>query len=359
MIAADRYSAIVQRDPTQDGLWFYGVTTTGVFCQPSCSARTPKAENVRYYGSAEEAIQDTMRPCLKCRPSAEIRKNPQLAVMKKLCRFIQENADEGLTLEVLSEKVGYSPSHFQRVFKELIGVSPRVYVEACRIQKLRGLLKVRPVGDAILGAGFGSPSRVYEKVDDRLGMTPDQFRKGGNGVEISFTYEESVLGPLLLAATDRGVCFVQFGNSQDELTNRLQAEFPKAMPSPSPDRGSTQLSLWMDALKRHLAGDIQTFRDLPLDIAGTAFQAKVWRFLQSVPAGEVRSYTELALAIGQPAAVRAAASACAANRIAVLIPCHRVIRGDGGLGGYRWGLDRKSALLEVERSETSLIPPGS
>jgi len=267
--------------------------------------------------------------------------------MRKLCRYIREHAAESLTLERLSEVAGLSPTHLQRVFTESIGVSPKVYAEACRLQTLRGLLRRRPVGEAIEEAGFGSASRVYEKVDGRLGMTPDQYRKGGRGLAISYAWTNSALGPVMMAATDRGVCFVQFGESSSQLLARLTAEYPRAEIAAA--EASSELEGWLTALSAHLAGDIRTFQELPLDVAGTAFQMKVWRYLQTIPSGEVQSYAEVAEGIGAPTAVRAAASACARNSIAVLIPCHRVLRGTGALGGYRWGLDRKRALLDAER----------
>lgn len=284
---------------------------------------------------------------------------PQAAIrtrIEALCRHIQEHADERLSLHALAQRVGLSPHHLQRSFKAATGVTPKQYAEACRVARLKqGLREGESVTQAIYDAGFGSPSRVYERVATRLGMTPGQYREGGRGVALSYAISETPLGLLIMAASDRGLCFVQFGQSQDELRERLVREYPGAQIAPMDPAAQPQLAGWMQSLAAHLLGHRPRL-DLPLDLRGTAFQMKVWAYLQSIPYGELRSYTEVAAAIGHPAAVRAVASACAANRVGVLVPCHRVLRGDGAMGGYRWGIERKRALIELERATRPTAP---
>ena len=270
--------------------------------------------------------------------------------MQKLCRYIESHAHEPLTLRILSRLAHLSPFHLQRSFKSVVGVTPKQYAEACRMKSLKQKLRGgRTVTEAVYDAGFGSGSRVYERVDTRLGMTPRQYRKGGAGVEISYASSPTPLGTMMIAATDRGLCSLQFGESETELRARLAKEYPAAKLSPMPPKRKGQFAEWIRALSRYLKGS-DTALDLPLDVRGTAFQMKVWSYLQRIPYGEVQSYSEVAAGIGRPQAVRAVGSACAGNEVALVIPCHRVIRGDGGLGGYRWGLHRKRALIERERA---------
>ena len=276
--------------------------------------------------------------------------------VRALCRHIEANNDRPLNLAALGREAGVSPFHLQRTFKAMVGVSPREYAEACRLKALKGGLRERPtVTEAIHEAGYGSGSRVYERAATRLGMTPGQYRKGGEGVEISWAVTPTSLGLLMMAATDRGLCAVQVGDSERGLLKELAAEFPGAKLTPMKGKRNGQFKGWMKALAAHL-DQSRPLPDLPLDIRGTAFQMKVWNYLLRIPAGEVRSYTEVAKAIGKPAAVRAVASACARNCIAIVVPCHRVIRGDGGMGGYRWGLARKRALLDSERRAATHQP---
>lgn len=274
--------------------------------------------------------------------------------IEALCRYIDAHADQPLTLDALAERAALSRFHLQRRFKAVTGVSPRQYLEAARLRLLKSGLRDQPSGrvtDAIVEAGYGSPSRVYERIATHLGMTPRQYRDGGRGTAISYVIDDSALGPLLMAATDRGLCFVHFGDEAAGLLQRLRDEYPQADLQPMPDAARPQFAAWMAALTAHLRGDGASApaASLALDLRGTAFQMKVWDYLLRIPSGELRSYTEVAAAIGHPSAVRAVASACAANRVGVLVPCHRVIRGDGGLGGYRWGLERKRALIDIER----------
>jgi len=267
-----------------------------------------------------------------------------------LARFIADNADTGLTLKTLAARVHLSPSRMQRVFKSIFGVSPKKFQQAARSERFKQLLRDgADITEAIFASGYGSTSRVYGQTMHNIGMTPKSYRDGGKGERISWACRDTVLGPILMAATDRGVCFAQFGDDRAALLAQLQGEFPQAELRQSGGAGSRQLDLWIDALNGYIQNK-QPRPELPLDLRGTAFQIKVWEFLLSLQDGDVISYSEVAQAIDKPKAVRAAASACGANRIAVLVPCHRILRGDGGLGGYRWGLERKRALLDAERA---------
>jgi AraC family transcriptional regulator, regulatory protein of adaptative response / methylated-DNA-[protein]-cysteine methyltransferase len=268
-----------------------------------------------------------------------------------VCDYIRSHPDEQLRLADLAARAGLSAFHFQRSFKAAVGLTPRQFLEASRLKSLKRHLRTRPsVTGAIYDAGFGSSSRVYERVDTRLGMTPAQYRAGGKGVAISYVSVDSALGRMMIGATDRGLCFVQFAGCDEDLLALLRAEYPAARLEPMRAPYPEPFERWMTALREHLAGEQQTRLDLPLDLRATAFQMKVWRYLQSIPYGSVQSYSEVAAGVGHPKAARAVARACAANRVALVIPCHRVIRGTGELGGYRWGLDRKRVLIDRERA---------
>ncbi len=345
-----KWSAVCARDRRQDGRFFYGVHTTGVYCRPSCAARRPLRKNVHFYASPAAAEAAGLRPCRRCRPLTLVGDAPTVAKMRELCRFIEGHTDERLTLAALARRAGVSSSHLQRSFKALVGVSPKAYADACRVAHFKRELRAgKSVTAATYEAGFGSSSRVYERIDTRLGMTPRQYRERGRGVEISYAVTNTVLGPMMLAATDRGLCFIQFGSSESALAAELRREYPNAAITPMAQQQRATFEQWMRALSAHLSGD-RVDAGLPLDIRGTAFQTKVWRYLQSIPYGEVQSYAEVAAGIGAPKAARAVANACARNRLAIAIPCHRVIRGTGELGGYRWGIERKRALIDVERA---------
>ena len=271
----------------------------------------------------------------------------------ELARYIATNADDSLTLEKLAARVHLSPSRMQRVFTATFGVTPKKFQQAARSDRFKALLRSGiDITDAIYEAGYGSTSRVYGRAMHNIGMTPKSYRAGGKGESVTWACRDTVLGPLLMAATDRGVCFAQFGDSESALLAQLEAEFPNAELQAYSEQSSLQLEQWIDALNAYLQNR-QPRPDVPLDLKGTAFQIKVWEFLLSLKDGDVMSYAEVARAIDKPGAVRAAASACAKNRIAVLVPCHRILRGDGGLGGYRWGLERKRALLDAERARRS------
>jgi AraC family transcriptional regulator, regulatory protein of adaptative response / methylated-DNA-[protein]-cysteine methyltransferase len=345
-----RWQAVMTKDKTQDGHFLLGVLTTGVFCKPSCGARLPLRKNVRFYDSAAAAMADHLRPCLRCQPLTLTKDHPQRGLMKQLCRYIREHSEDALTLEQLATQAHLSPQHLQRVFQTVIGVTPKAYADACRLQRLRkGLRTETSVTAAIHHAGYGSSSRIYEKLDTHLGMTPKQYRQGGAQVAISYAIMATPLGWMVVGATDRGLCCLQFAPTPEALLPQLQAEFPNATLTETTATQSEQFGAWMQALTAYLSGFQEKFLDLPIDVSGTAFQYKVWQYLQHIPQGEVQSYTEVAQGIGQPKAVRAVANACGANRVAIVIPCHRVIRGDGSLGGYRWGLERKRTLLDGER----------
>ena len=269
--------------------------------------------------------------------------------VRELCRYIEAHPEEAPDLAELAARAGLSRFHLQRRFKAVTGVTPKEYVEACRVRLLKRSLRASgDVTAAVYDAGFGSSSRVYERADTRLGMTPKQYRRGGAGVAIRYAGADTPLGRVLIGATDRGICFVQFGDCDEELAAALRREYPGAEAAPMEQPRAPEFERWMAALRAHLAGDLPQL-DLPLDIRATAFQMRVWKYLQSIPYGEVQSYGEVAAGIGKPRAARAVARACSANRVALAIPCHRVIRGSGELGGYRWGLERKRTLLDLER----------
>ncbi len=343
------WEAVQRHDRTRDGDFYYGVITTGVYCRPSCAGRRPLRQNVRFYRTPQEAERDGLRPCLRCRP-LEIHAGPD-ARIQELCRYIETHPDESPDLADLAARAGLSRFHLQRSFKAAVGLTPKQYVDACRLRKLKqSLRESRDVAAAVYDAGYGSSSRVYERADTRLGMTPNQYRRGGHGVAITCVAVESPVGLMMIGATDRGLCSIQFGDAQEELLAALRKEYPAAAIEPMGTPHPPEFERWIEALRNHLEGNRPRL-DLPLDIHATAFQVRVWNYLQSIPYGEVQSYGEVAAAIGKPSATRAVARACATNRVAVAIPCHRVIRGAGELGGYRWGLARKRALIDRERTK--------
>jgi AraC family transcriptional regulator of adaptative response/methylated-DNA-[protein]-cysteine methyltransferase len=345
------WTAVQNRDVARDGEFFYGVMTTGVYCRPSCASRRPLRKNVRFFATPAEAEKAGLRPCKRCRPKG-VSANVLNQVVHELARQIDAQPEQTFSLEQLAQRAGYSPFHLQRSFKAIMGSSPKEYQTAARVRMLKNELRnEKPVADAIYQAGFGSGSRVYEKADGQLGMTPSEYRSGGKGLTISYASGRTPLGLLMIGATDRGICFLQFGDSDRALQAELRRQFPAAAVQPMPATHEEQFESWMAALNRHLRG-LEPRLDLPLDVRGTAFQLIVWRYLQKLPYGEVRSYSEVAEAIGKPSAARAVARACASNGVALLIPCHRVVRGTGELGGYRWGVQRKRVLLDTERASS-------
>lgn len=336
------WKAVRANDVRFDGAFVLGVKTTGIYCKPSCRARLPKRENVDFYNSPETAESRGFRACKRCRPREVAFVDPLTAKVIKACELIER--DEFLSLEDLAAAVGSSSFHLQRSFKELIGVSPKKYAEAKRMERFKDELRSGgEVVDAMYEVGFGSSSRLYEKAAENMGMTPAVYKKGGVGMKINYAVADCELGKLLVARTKRGVCSVTFGDDVDGLRAGLQKEFPNA----EIDEDLKDLKTAVDAILKYLAGKNRRLV-LPLDLQATAFQLQVWDFLRKIPYGETRSYSEVAEAIGDKKKVRAVAQACAKNRIAVVIPCHRVVASDGKLSGYRWGVERKKALLERE-----------
>ena len=341
-----RWNAVVARDPGHDGQFVFAVASTGVYCRPSCPARRPRRENVRFFTRPEHAEQAGFRACLRCRPKS-LTGNPQADRVKEICRYIEQHLDEPVTLNQLSKIFHQSPFHLQRRFKAVLGITPRAYADSCRLRLLKRNLQAGDnVTRAMYDAGYGSSSRLYERTASQLGMTPDKYRRGAIAASLRYTCVDSPLGRMLIAATDRGVCSIQFAGSDDELLEGLKHEFPFAQRK----RDDGGLASWVGTLLQqmrepHSDGSMS----LPLDIRATAFQRRVWAHLQSIPFGATESYSKVAKAIGQPRATRAVARACATNPVAVAIPCHRVVREDGDMGGYRWGIERKEALLRMEK----------
>jgi AraC family transcriptional regulator of adaptative response/methylated-DNA-[protein]-cysteine methyltransferase len=340
---SDRWDAVVRRNSAADGAFFYSVRSTGVYCRPSCAARLPRRENVAFHLSTRDAERAGFRPCRRCRPNEASLAARQAAEVARACRLIEES-EHMPSLDSLASAVGMSRFHFHRVFKAITGLTPRAYAAAHRSNRVRSeLTRSATVTDAIYGAGFNSNARFYETSSKVLGMTPTTFRAGGAGAEIRFAVGECSLGSILVAASDKGVCAILLGDDPDTLTRDLQDRFPRATLT----GGDKAFERWV----AQVIGFVEAPRlglDLPLDVRGTAFQQRVWRALVEIPAGSTASYREIAQKIGAPAAVRAVAQACAANTLAVAIPCHRVVRNDGGLAGYRWGVERKRVLLEKE-----------
>jgi AraC family transcriptional regulator of adaptative response/methylated-DNA-[protein]-cysteine methyltransferase len=338
------WDAVTDRDRAMDGVFVYAVRTTGVYCRPSCAARRPRPENVVFFRTREAARRAGFRPCKRCKPDSDSLPNANAEMVEKVCRYIDAHPDEPATLEALSRAIGLSPFHLQRTFKALTGITPRAYADSRRLQSLKnGLREGRSVTYSMYDAGYGSSSRLYERASAQLGMTPARYRKQGSGVTIRFTIAETPAGRILLAATERGICSIQFGSSDTVLESALREEYPQA----EIVRADKQLAVWVRAMRDRMGGEDGA--SLPLDIRATTFQRLVWEQLQAIPRGTTSSYGDIAKRIGHPHASRAVARACASNPVAVAIPCHRVVRGDGALGGYRWGIPRKKKLLALEQ----------
>lgn len=337
------WKAVVSRDASEDGRFVFAVATTGVYCRPSCAARRPNRENVRFFAGPAEAEASGFRACLRCKPATA---EPPEAVraVRRAVAFLGAHADESVPLATLARVAGLSPFHFQRTFKKLLGVSPKRYADAQRADRLKALLKDgSPVASASFEAGYGSSSRAYASAPRHLGTTPARYARGGKGLHVRFATVQTPLGRLLVAATDRGVCAVTLGDSERALEAGLRGEYPEALLEKAP----AALAEWTERIARSLAEAVD-LSSIPLDLRATTFQRRVWEALRAVPRGETRSYSELAAAIGQPSAARAVASACAHNPAALVVPCHRIVRNDGALGGYRWGVERKRELLKRE-----------
>ncbi|MEO6798580.1 MAG: bifunctional DNA-binding transcriptional regulator/O6-methylguanine-DNA methyltransferase Ada [Rhodanobacter sp.] len=342
-LADPRWTAVQARDAHADGTFFYSVRTTGVYCRPSCGARPARPENVAFHATAADAESAGFRPCKRCKPDWPSLTEQHAAMVTAACRVI-EQAETIPTLAQLARSSGLSPFHFHRVFKAVIGVTPKQYAAAHRHRRLRNELgRSVSVTEAIFGAGYNTSSRFYETADQVLGMTPSSYRAGGADSEIRFAIGDCSLGAILVAQSERGVCAILLGDDPDTLARDLQDRFPKARLIGG-DRTYEQMVARVVGLVEAPSIGLE----LPLDVRGTAFQQRVWRALRDIPAGSTVSYSEIARRIGSPRAVRAVAGACAANMLAVAIPCHRVVRNDGGLSGYRWGVERKRTLLERE-----------
>jgi AraC family transcriptional regulator of adaptative response/methylated-DNA-[protein]-cysteine methyltransferase len=346
--SAAQWCAVIAKDARFDGQFVFAVSSTGIYCRPSCGSRRPRRDRVSFFESPEAAERGGFRACLRCHPRKVLVPDPQIQMVRQVCRIIEENEGEPVTLAALSSQVGVSSFHLQRTFKSIMGVSPRRYAETCRVNRFKqGVRQGRAITNAMYDAGFGSSSRLYEGAASQLGMTPATYGKGGRGAMISYAIVSCALGQLLVAATSKGVCSVTLGDSESALENELKKEFPNA----KIQRGDQALSLTTKAIVDHLEGKTPHI-DLPVDLRASAFQRQVWEQLRAIPYGQTYSYSEVAKAIGQQKAVRAVARACATNPVALVIPCHRVIREDKSLGGYRWGLERKKMLLDEERART-------
>jgi AraC family transcriptional regulator of adaptative response/methylated-DNA-[protein]-cysteine methyltransferase len=343
-----RWARVVARDKTADGLFWYSVSTTGVYCRPSCPSRTANPKNVQLHDSLESAKATGFRPCRRCKPDGRSIEAENAALVAKACRLIEKSEEEP-SLETLADAVGRSPSYFHRVFKAVTGLTPKDYAAAYRAKKVReGLASGSSVTEAIYDAGFNSSGRFYEKSTGMLGMTPSQYRSGGANEEITFAVGQTSLGAILVASSKKGIAAILLGDDPDELVRDLQDRFPKARLIGADEN--------YEAMVARVVGFVEAPKlglDLPLDVRGTAFQQRVWQALQEIPVGATVSYAEIAQRIGFPNAMRAVAGACAANNLAVAIPCHRVIRNDGSISGYAWGVERKRALLDREVAQSA------
>jgi AraC family transcriptional regulator, regulatory protein of adaptative response / methylated-DNA-[protein]-cysteine methyltransferase len=336
------WAAVLARDSRLDGRFVYAVASTGVYCRPTCPSRRPRRDNVRFFAAPTEAERAGFRPCRRCRPRRE--ESPRAEIVRRACAFLETNLESGATLADLAREVGMSPYHLQRTFKAATGLSPKQYAARLRAAEFKAeVQRGESVTSATYGAGYGSSSRLYETADANLGMTPGAYRRGGLGMRIRFTFAASPFGRLLVGATERGICAVMLGDEDAALEAELRGEYPRA----AIERDDAGLSDQVAAVLPHLNGTAPA-GDLPLDLQATAFQWQVWRALQQIPYGETRSYRDIAAALGRPRAVRAVAQACAGNRVALVVPCHRAVRSDGKAGGYRWGAERKRRILDRE-----------
>jgi AraC family transcriptional regulator, regulatory protein of adaptative response / methylated-DNA-[protein]-cysteine methyltransferase len=342
--AAARYwQATLARDSRADGSFVLAVRSTRIYCRPSCPARRPLRRNVTFFRTREEAEKQGYRPCLRCRPN-EV--SGSVALVHRAASHLAESPEEGLRLGALARTLGTTQATLRRAFLQVTGVNPRELAEALRIKRFKAMLRAgKSITDALYETGYGSSSRVYERSNAQLGMTPATYRKGGMGMKIGYTIAKSPVGKILVAATERGVSAVYLGDAENALVAALREEYPRAEIAPATD----SFQRWVREIVQRIEGK-QPGLELPLDLQATAFQRRVWRELQRIPRGRTRTYSQVARSLGQPKAVRAVARACATNPVSVVVPCHRVIREDGALAGYRWGLSRKEQLLAQERA---------
>lgn len=343
------WQAVVAKDASFDGQFVFAVSSTGVYCRPSCPSRRAHRERVRFFDLPEAAEQAGFRACLRCQPQRARVLDPQVELVQRVCQLLNSNDSETLKLGALASHAGVSLFHLQRTFKRVMGISPRQYVAARKFGNFKALVrKGESVTSSLYESGFNSSSRLYEYASEELGMTPATYSRGGRGVNINYTLVASTMGRLLVAVTERGVCAVRMGDYDAEMEKDLREEFPHA----DITRDDSALRDTVKKILNHLDRNDSRL-DLPLDIRATAFQRQVWEKLRAIPYGETVSYGDVAKALGKPGAVRAVGRACATNPVALVIPCHRVVREDQSLGGYRWGLERKKRLLERERQNRS------
>jgi AraC family transcriptional regulator, regulatory protein of adaptative response / methylated-DNA-[protein]-cysteine methyltransferase len=341
--AARYWRATLARDSRADGTFVLAVRSTHIYCRPSCPARRPLRRNVVFFRTREEAEKQGYRPCLRCRPNEVA---SPVVLVQRATRHFAQSTEESVRLAALAGTLGTTPATLRRAFREVTGLNPRELAEALRIKRFKALLRAgRNITDALYETGYGSSSRVYERSNAQLGMTPATYRNGGKGMKIGYTIAKSPLGKVLIAATTRGVSAVYLGDAENKLVAELHDEYPRAEIAPSPD----SLQRWVREIVQRIEGK-QPRLELPLDLQATAFQRRVWQELQRIPRGRTRTYSQVARSLGQPSAVRAVARACATNPVSIVVPCHRVIREDGTLAGYRWGLSRKEQLLAQERA---------
>ena len=349
------WGLVLAHDRSADGTFVYGVRSTGVYCRPSCPSRRPRRNQVVFFALPEAAEREGFRECRRCKPRKVGMRDPRIEITARVCRDIdarlansgESGEDSRITLSALSSSAGMSSHQLERTFRRIMGITPRQYADERRMRYLKSSLKKGDdVTTALYDAGFGSSSRLYERAPEQLGMTPATYRRGGAGMSIHYTIVDSPLGRLLVAATERGISAVYLGGSDRQLEGALKKEYPRA----NIERGKTELSGWVSQILDHLRGR-EPHLDLPTDLQATAFQRRVWEELRQIPYGTTKTYSEVARALGHPNAVRAVARACATNPVSVVVPCHRVVRQDGKLAGYRWGLDRKRKLLEQEQME--------
>jgi AraC family transcriptional regulator of adaptative response/methylated-DNA-[protein]-cysteine methyltransferase len=341
--AAQYWRATLERDARADGTFVLAVRSTHIYCRPSCPARRPLRRNVIFFHTGEEAEQQGFRPCLRCRPNETA---ASAALVARAAKFLAQSQEEGVRVSALARELHSNAATLRRAFRRVTGLTPRELAEALRVKRFKSLLRAgKNITDALYETGYGSSSRVYERSNAQLGMTPATYQKGGKGMKIQYTIAKSPLGKVLVAATERGVSAVYLGDAQEKLVGELREEYPRAEITPA--TGGAQR--WVREIVQRIEGK-PAQADLPLDLQATAFQRRVWLELQRIPRGATRSYSQVARALGKPKAVRAVARACASNPVSVVVPCHRVVREDGKLAGYRWGLARKEQLLAAERA---------
>ncbi len=347
----DQYlEAVKNRDRRFFSSFVYVVKTTGVFCRPSCPSRKPSLDRVEFFSNSEQAREAGFRACLRCRPDAPLEKPEQLAWIEKVCKYMDENFSDKIRLDSLAKIADQSPFYFHRTFKQYMGVTPRQYLEAVRLKHLKlSLKRGESARKSTYAAGYNTTGWLYSSGDSKIGVSPAEYRSGGKGLTIAYSLTECTLGRLLVAATTNGVCFVALGDSDPRLLSHLKSEYPHAQIISDAEAG-IDMGGWISEILEYLQGKNRLLSsNLPIDVQATAFQWKVWKELQNIPYGATRSYNEIAERIGVPKGYRAVANACASNHVPLAIPCHRVVRKNGDLGGYRWGVERKRKLLEMEQ----------